>query len=140
MNHKQTVDSSIKTRNRNVDNSAEDKNNTVTSEADQDSNSSVSESASSETSIYDIIIVKEKDNELYKVSGRLDYSVDIINDEEFSISGILTTNYFIGETDIDFFETWRYKVLGAQIKKISCSSKEENIIYTFTADSFEIKG
>lgn len=87
-----------------------------------------------------VVVIKESGSDtVYKVSGDLNFEIDI-KDEKFSVRGVLKTDYFIGETEVELFETWRYLISGAHIEKIFCDSSKEDIMYSFTADSFEIKG
>ena len=98
-----------------------------------------------ERQIYSTIIVTPNindDNSKYKMMGQFEFNIAIKeNDgqETLSIEGKLITNVMLESTKIDALDTWRYTLNKININNIQCNSVNDNILYIFTADSFEVK-
>lgn len=98
-----------------------------------------------ERQIYSTIIITpdiNDDNSKYKMMGQFEFNIAIKeNDgqETLSIEGKLITNVMLESTKIDALDTWRYTLNKININNIQCNSVNDNILYTFTADSFEVK-
>ena len=92
-----------------------------------------------ESQIRKTILVKEAGEDVYKIDGELDFSVDFISADEKKITGSISTEILIGDTELESLETWRYKLTDIEIESLCAASKHEVMIYRFKAKNFEVK-
>ena len=91
-----------------------------------------------EKEIIKTIVVKEQNENPYRLKGELQFEV-LFDNGKPKIHGILETETLISKTEIDSIETWRYSLKSVDIISMTCKSKITTIVYNFVADDFEVK-
>ena len=88
-----------------------------------------------------LILVQEENNiDPYKIEEScFTFTVNVDDNDNTIINGILRTKILLGSTNIFKMESWRYELNNIKINKMDFDTSDDDIIYSFTAKDFEVK-
>lgn len=91
-----------------------------------------------------LILKEPEDREQYAIeNSELEITSNYIfnsDNEELSqeVSGILSSDYFINNTELDYIKSWRFEVYNVKIAGFVADATNNIIKYKFTAKRLEI--
>lgn len=76
----------------------------------------------------------------YTIEGTIRFNVASDDNDNTIIQGVLTSEFFIEESDdIYQVDTWRFCLNHVSVKMLECTSENSFLVYHFVANSFSIK-
>ena len=86
------------------------------------------------------LIVKMKDRDKFSIEGKIIFNSQFSEEEGTltSIHGQIITDYFLNDTELESIRSWRFLFSDIKMISISGDSDENNLVYVFSAKSFDV--